>query len=98
MDGLKIEVPTEAIEQSIQESIGQVLINWLEDKERPPIVKPYMSYEETADLLGVTEATIKRWVRCEGLKIIDLGHKIKRIDYKDLTEFLAVKKAVSRLK
>ena len=48
--------------------------------------------------MGVTEATIKRWVRCEGLKIIDLGHKIKRIDYKDLTEFLAVKKAVSRLK
>ena len=42
MDGLKIEVPTEAIEQTIQESIGQVLINWLEDKERPPIVKPYM--------------------------------------------------------
>lgn len=94
MEGIKIELPTEALETAIQEAICQFMTDWLEGKEKPPSIKPYLTYQETADLLGVTECTIRKWVNKDGLEIIDLGHKLKRIDYKDLQKFLELRKTI----
>lgn len=94
MEGIKIELPTKALEKTIQEAIRGVIFDWLEHKEKPPSVKPYLTYQETADLLGVTVDTVKKWIKQEGLKVIDLGHKLKRIDYRDLQKFLDLRKVL----
>lgn len=48
--------------------------------------------QDTADLLGVSPATLARW-RSEGghLKFVRLGHKTVKYRYSDVAEFIEAK-------
>lgn len=92
MDDLKITIPTEAIQKTIAEAYTQALNSWIKGNAKPPTIKPYLSYKETAELVGVSEDTIRKWIKCEGLEVISVSHGIKRIDINDLQNFLNLRK------
>lgn len=94
MNEIKIEIPTEAIQKTIAEAYIQALTNWIKGNKKPPTLKPYMTYKETAELLDVSEDTIRKWIKEEGLEVISVSHSIKRIDLNDLRKFLELRKEV----
>lgn len=46
-----------------------------------------LTYEEAADLVGVDESTIRRWVREKGLPVCRIG-RVARIRHDDLDAFV----------
>lgn len=47
-----------------------------------------VTFEEIAELLRVSPATVLRWQREQGLKTLVLGSRIRRVRKTDLREFL----------
>lgn len=92
MNDISLVIPTEAIQKTIAEAYTQALTTWIKGNAKPPTLKPYMSYKEVAELLGVSEDTIRKWIKQEGLEVISVSHTIKRIDINDLRKFLELRK------
>jgi len=51
-------------------------------------VKPAYTLDETARLLGVSRATVNRWIRSGDLRVSRLGHRTVRVTEEAIRDLL----------
>lgn len=55
-----------------------------------------LTYQEAADIAGVSLAAVKRWAQAREFPVWDGGHRTKRIKLGDLTAFLESRMSPAR--
>jgi excisionase family DNA binding protein len=60
-------------------------------KEPSFSVKPAYTLDETAGLLGVSRATVNRWIRSGDLRVSRLGHRTVRVTEEAIKDLLRAK-------
>jgi len=73
------------------EAALEALNSWI---ERPPL-KALMTYDDIAEQLGVSRATVANWGRLGLFPVMRLGHRTVRVKAEDFREFLKTRTAAS---
>ena len=49
---------------------------------------PLVTYKQVAEICGVSVSNVRKWVMSRQLKVIRIGHRLRRVTEEDFEEFI----------